>query len=171
MDMYFQTFYYRRGCAVFCLALASVSCLFVSSSMAGDLDDGISTYLDDSIKAADQLGDPDINFAFIEMRAKSRVSSIVSPGVVSPSYDTLVPGTTIGPSGGEYMGNINSVVLQPGSTVNGDIVIIDQSSSNKTLVIMGDTSYSTGLGDDYDVDGLYDSLSEVEVPTDLPVTP
>jgi len=144
------------------------STVFVS---AGDLQDGISNYRDDSIRAADQLGDPDINFSFIEMRAKSRVSSIISPDITSPLYGNIQPGVLVSPVSGDYSGNINSVILQPGSVINGDIIIIDQSTAEKTLIILGGTSYASGLGLDYELDGYIDDLDDLGKLPDPPSFP
>lgn len=125
-----------------------LSLLIAIPTFANDLNDGISTYRDEPIRADDQIGDPEVNYSFIEMRAKSRISSIVVNNVVTPG-EPAPPGTLTSSSGS--MGNINSVVLLPGSNLVGDIVIIDNSYSDKTLTVIGDKSYSSGLGLDYEI--------------------
>lgn len=86
-------------------------------AQAGDLDDGISKYSDDSISANDNLGDPDRNVKFIIMKAKSQAA---------------IRGKQ-GPDGGGDV-NMNSVVMGAGSNVKGDIYIIDQGKGGDTLV-------------------------------------
>ncbi len=85
---------------------------------AGDLDDGISKYSDDSISANDNLGDPDKNVKYIIMRAKSQAAMGNKKG-----------------QGATGDGNMNSVVMGAGSNVKGDIYIIDQSKGDKTQVV------------------------------------
>jgi len=91
---------------------------------SNDLDDGISGYTDDSIKKWDNLGKKDRNVTFIKMNAKSKAM------VQKKSGESLQD------SGGSSSGaaNMNSVVMGAGSTVRGDIIIIDDSKGDKTLV-------------------------------------
>ncbi len=91
-----------------------------------DLDDGISSYTDDGIKKWDQLGKKDRNVTFIKMNAKSKAM------VMKKSGEGLVGSNSSGSgSGGTSM---NSVVMGAGSTIRGDIIIIDESKGDKTLV-------------------------------------
>lgn len=92
---------------------------------ASDLDDGISQPLEDSIARDDELGQKDRNVTFIKLKAKSDAD------VRSKSETTTsdAQGTTSG------VGNMNSVVLGPGGSVRGDIIIIDQSRGNKSQVV------------------------------------
>lgn len=130
---------------------------------AGDLNDGISSYRDESIRADDQIGDPEVNYSFIEMRAKARISSVSVDGVVTPGVDSQISGVVSSSYGS--MGNMNSVVLMPGASVSGDIVIIDESNADKYLTVIGDQSYSSGLGTDLEVDEaiVSDSLDDFDV--------
>lgn len=91
---------------------------------SGDLDDGISTYTDDSINKWDELGQKDRNVTFIKMNAKSKAN------VMKKSGEGIA-----GSSGtGSGSANMNSVVMGAGTEVKGDIIIIDDSSGDKTLV-------------------------------------
>ncbi len=86
---------------------------------ADDLDDGIP--IDDSIEKYDQIGDHvDTNFSYLSLRARSEaaVRSSDAGTIVRESDNSL----------------LNSVVLKPGATVQGDIIIIDQSRGDKTIV-------------------------------------
>nr|MBF0221985.1 hypothetical protein [Desulfobulbaceae bacterium] len=85
------------------------------ASLAGDLDDGISKYTDDSVEATDKLGDPDKNIKYIITKAKSQAAA--------------------GESGAEGGGNMNSVVVGPGTNIRGDVIILDQSKGDKTQVV------------------------------------
>ncbi|MCI5164766.1 MAG: hypothetical protein D3903_01435 [Candidatus Electrothrix sp. GM3_4] len=89
--------------------------------LAGDLDDDISKYTDDSISKADELGKADKNIKFIVLNAKSKAAS---------GKDTLA---VTGGSNSGYA-NLNSVLLGAGSNVKGDIIIIDQSKGDKVNV-------------------------------------
>lgn len=92
----------------------------VSTGLAGDLDDDISTFTDDSVGKWDELGKADKNIKFIVLNAKSKAAS---------GKDTT---TATGGSSGDA--NLNSVLLGAGSRVNGDIIIIDQSKGDKVNV-------------------------------------
>lgn len=89
---------------------------------AGDLDDGISSFTDDSISKWDNLGKKDRNINFIKLDAKSRAKVRANAGITT--------GTSSAGSG-----NMNSVVLGPGGNVRGDIIIIDESKGDKTQVV------------------------------------
>ena len=151
---------YRNVLILFLLAVFGI-CVSPSFLSASDLDDGISKYTDGSIRQDDKLGDPEINSDFIVLRAKSRAANVVlnEDGIITSLEDLLAGG-----AGGDKTGNINSVVLGPGSTVNGDIVIIDSSSGDKIQIITSAASWSSGLGLDINIDGLLDtgSLSDLE---------
>ena len=101
------------------LALVTVPCTVFS----GDLDDGISKYTDDSINKWDELGQKDRNVTFIKMNAKSKAN------VMKKTGEGLA-----GSSGSGSGSNMNSVVMGAGSTVKGDIIIIDDSTGDKTMV-------------------------------------
>jgi hypothetical protein len=113
--------------------------------LATDLNDGISSYTDNPIAAADQLGSPDVNVDFIVLRAKSRVySTNLQDGSVTPA---MAPEA-----------NINSVVLEPGSSIRGDIIIIDQSTGDKSQVVNGVQRVASGLGIDFGAEDLADAF-------------
>ena len=102
-----------------CLTIVS---FFPANCPAGDLDDGISKFTDESIAKDDDLGNPDKNIKFIIMKAKSQAAMGAKKG------DNATKGAT-------GSGNMNSVVLGPGSNIRGDIIILDQSKGDKTQVV------------------------------------
>ena len=81
----------------------------------GDLDDGISKFTDESITKDDNLGQPDKNIKYIITKAKSQAA--------------------VGEKKGDGSGNMNSVIVGPGSNIKGDIIILDQSKGDKTQVV------------------------------------
>jgi hypothetical protein len=91
---------------------------------AGDLDDGISEFTDDSIDKYDELGKADKNIKFIKMKAKSQASARANKGQDGAAATS-----------GSQNGNMNSVVLAPGTNVKGDIIIIDESKGPKYNVV------------------------------------
>ncbi len=97
-----------------------VQLLAPSVVICGDLDDGISTYTEDSIQKYDDLGKKDRNVTFIKMNARSKANSQSNANTKSGSSSESA--------------NMNSVVMGAGSTVKGDIIIIDDSKGDKTLV-------------------------------------
>lgn len=125
---------------------------------ANDLNDGISSYTDDRISDEDQLGSEDVNFTFIEVRAKAQAAVMTSSSRLSFSGDHS--GVVDSSLNGASNGNINSVVLYPGTSVYGDIVIIDNSTGNKTQVVFGD-AYSSSVGSDLDIDSAEKDLSDL----------
>ncbi len=141
--------------------------LFPCIVTASDLKDGISRYNEGPISRDDQLGDPEVNTDFIVLRAKSRAANVIKSedGIITTLSELLGKG-----AGGDRTGNINSVVLGPGSRVNGDIIIIDSSSGDKTQIITSATSYASGLGLDLylaggellNTSGLGDTLSGLQ---------
>ncbi|MCD6527461.1 MAG: hypothetical protein J7K75_10770 [Desulfuromonas sp.] len=94
---------------------------FSSLVVAGDLDDGISKFTDDSISKWDDLGKKERNVNYIKLNARSQ-ADVRSNG----------SGAVQGGSGG---GNMNSVVLGAGGTIRGDVIIIDDSRGDKTQVV------------------------------------
>ena len=110
------------------IVICSFLCLFFISMpgmvLGDDLDDGISTYTDDSIRKWDNLGKKDRNVTYIKMNAKSRA-------LVQQKSGTGIQGSS---GSGAGSANMNSVVMGAGSTVRGDIIIIDDSKGDKTLV-------------------------------------
>ncbi len=106
------------------LLLVVVSCqiLVSASGLCNDLDDGISSYKEDSVKKYDELGKKDWNVIYIKMNAKSKA-------MVSKKS-----GKEIVMTGKDKNSSMNSVVMGPGSTVKGDIIIIDDSKGDKTVI-------------------------------------
>ncbi|MBM9536610.1 hypothetical protein [Desulfobulbus alkaliphilus] len=86
-----------------------------AACLANDLDDGIE--IDDSIEQYSTIGNrPDLNFSYLAQRARSRAATGTG-GIVRTREGVL-----------------NSVILEPGSQLHGDIVIIDQSRGDKTII-------------------------------------
>lgn len=125
-------------------------------ALANDLNDGISSYTDDKISDADQLGAPDVNFSFIEVRAKARAGMLTSSANAS-KIEGEIEGALDSSLNSSQNGNINSVILYPGTTVYGDIIIVDTSTGNKTQLVFGD-NYSSSVGSDLDIE---DSLNQI----------
>ena len=94
----------------------------ISSAFCGDLDDGISKFTDDNITKWDDLGKKERNVTFIKLNARSQAS-------VRSKGGTSADGST---SGG--INNMNSVILGAGGTIRGDVIIIDDSSGDKTQI-------------------------------------
>ncbi|MBN2643922.1 MAG: hypothetical protein JXR59_00425 [Desulfuromonadaceae bacterium] len=90
---------------------------------ADDLDDGISKFTDDGVSKWDEIGKNDRNVKFTILKAKSAAA------VRSKN------GTNTSAQGTDSTGAINSVLLGPGGTVRGDIIIIDESRGDKTQVV------------------------------------
>jgi len=100
----------------FCILLC---CGASTPCRADDLDDGIA--IDDSSMEYDQIGDSiEPNYSYIALRAQSDVAARSDTGT-----DDLVTGE------GSLL---NSVILEAGATVQGDIYIIDQSKGDKTII-------------------------------------
>jgi hypothetical protein len=97
--------------ALMAIAVPIAGCGIV---MADDLKDGISKFTDESVAKDDELGEKDPNLSYIMLKAKAKGSS---DGVVTDGA------------------NMNSVVVGPGSSVKGPIIIIDQSKGPKTQVV------------------------------------
>jgi hypothetical protein len=90
-------------------------CLVVAACLANDLDDGIE--IDDSIEQYSTIGNQaDLNFSYLAQRSRSRAAAGVD-GIVRTRDGVL-----------------NSVILEPGSQLHGDIIIIDQSRGDKTII-------------------------------------
>ncbi len=91
---------------------------------AGDLDDGISKYTDDSISKYDNLGRIDRNVKYIKMRAIGRAK------MKQLNAESKIKGVSR-----TGQANMNSVVLGPGGVIKGDVIIIDESRGSKTQVV------------------------------------
>ncbi len=99
------------------IALVTTPCSFCR---ADDLDDGIP--IDDSLMEYDQIGDSvEPNYAYIALRAESDAAARTD----DKKIDGLIS---------DQGSMVNSVVLEAGSSVQGDIIIIDQSRGDKTII-------------------------------------
>lgn len=95
--------------------------LYATCSFASDIDtDGISRYKDDAISKHSELGDPEPNVSFIILNAKSKAKVLSRKGEQAAN--------------GGGSANLNSVILGAGGTVLGDIIIIDESGGNNTVI-------------------------------------
>ena len=81
---------------------------------ADDLNDGIE--IDDGVDKYSEINTPKKNFSYLAQRARSKASSGASNIISSKE------------------GALNSVLIEPGARLNGDIVIIDQSKGNRTII-------------------------------------
>ena len=96
----------------FTLALVALA---PAPGRADDLDDGIP--VDDNIMQYSEIGNrADLNFSYLSQRARSRAASGVDDAVVARD------------------GALNSVIVEAGAELNGDIIIIDDSKGDKTIV-------------------------------------
>ncbi|MEN8136700.1 MAG: hypothetical protein ABFS18_14385 [Thermodesulfobacteriota bacterium] len=86
---------------------------------AGDLDDGISKFTDDSVSSYDEMGKADKNIKFIIMNSKSRAKVAEKSGGAGSTRT----GKTTGDN------NRNSVVMGAGSKILGDVIIVDESKN------------------------------------------
>ena len=87
-------------------------CFIGAIADAGDFDDGISTYKDDSIEADAKMGDPEVNINFIVLDAIS-------------SAKRGMDNENVNISDGSGSSNKNSVVCEIGSDCSGPIYNID----------------------------------------------
>ncbi len=104
------------------IVLVSCSILSFDWGICNDLNDGISSYKEDPIRKYDDLGKKDWNVTYIKMNAKSK------------SMVNQKSGKEVVSAGKDKNASMNSVVMGAGSTVRGDIIIIDDSKGDKTLV-------------------------------------
>lgn len=81
---------------------------------ADDLNDGIEA--DESSTQYGELGSSSRNYSYLKQRAKSLARSGSSDVVVSDG------------------GSLNSVIMDAGAQINGDIIIIDESKGDKTVI-------------------------------------
>ena len=86
----------------------------IAPCRADDLNDGIEA--DDSVGQYSDLNTPSKNFSYLAQRARSKAAAGTSD-VIQPKD-----------------GALNSVILEAGAKINGDIIIIDQSKGNKTII-------------------------------------
>ncbi|WP_310599693.1 hypothetical protein [Desulfobulbus sp.] len=81
---------------------------------ADDFNDGIEA--DESSLQYGELGSPSRNFSYLSQRARSKARSGANDVVLSDG------------------GSLNSVILDAGAQINGDIIIIDDSKGDKTVI-------------------------------------
>lgn len=94
-------------------------CIAWTPCHADDLDDGIP--IDDSLTEYDQIGDSiEPNYSYIALRAQSDVAARSD----AETNDLVTNEGSV----------LNSVILEAGATVQGDIFIIDQSRGDKTII-------------------------------------
>jgi hypothetical protein len=111
------------------------------TGLADDLDDGISKATDDALSKDDELGQADKNINFIKLKAKSQAQVRSKDGTGGVDQKNGQGGTAQGggqagaQKSGPASGNMNSVLVGPGGSVRGDIIIIDESKGNKTQVV------------------------------------
>lgn len=88
--------------------------MLVGAARAADQDDGIQA--DDEVSSYEDLSSSGKNFSYLAQRARSKAASGSGDVVLSDS------------------GALNSVILESGAEINGDIIIIDDSSGDKTIL-------------------------------------
>lgn len=104
----------RRSPAIRVVFFLLAGLCAVSTCRADDLNDGIEA--DDSVQAYSDINTPSRNFSYLTQRARSKAAS--GSGDVLQSKN----------------GALNSVIMEAGAKINGDIIIIDQSKGNKTIL-------------------------------------
>lgn len=104
----------KRAAAVL-ISLFLIGFFPLTCCLADDQDDGIP--VDDNIEQYNQIGNhAELNFSYLSQRARSKAAAGVNDAIVSRN------------------GVLNSVILEPGAQINGDIIIIDQSKGDKTII-------------------------------------
>ncbi len=103
------------------------------SVLGSDLDDGIANYNDDPIAEYDELGKKDRNIDYIKARARSQ-ALVRTRAKMRQNKELLAKGDDSGNTATSEDAGINSVLVGPGGTVHGDIIIIDESRGDKTLI-------------------------------------
>ncbi|MFH1672641.1 MAG: hypothetical protein ABIF87_04365 [Pseudomonadota bacterium] len=114
----------RSKVLVITICLIILTTFGMLNCFGGDLDDGISTYTEDSIHGYDDLGKPDRNIKFIKLKAKSRAK------VKARKSDSQS-----GSNSETEKANMNSVVMGAGGVIKGDVIIIDESKGDKTQIV------------------------------------
>ena len=104
-----------RTLAALLLSLLFYGFVSLPHCLADDQDDGIP--IDDNNQQYHEIGNhADLNFSYLSQRARSKASTGVGEAVVGKDAA------------------LNSVILEPGAQVNGDIIIIDQSKGDTTII-------------------------------------
>lgn len=117
-------------CATVVILILFIAFPFSTPSIAGDLDDKIGKYTDDDIQSDHEMGEFNPNVKFKKMDAKSKAK-------VRQKNQNKDGSSSSNTGGGKTnaSGNMNSVVLGPGGSVKGDIIIIDESKGPKTQIV------------------------------------
>lgn len=105
-----------------CPAVVFILFILAGACYGNDLDDGIS--IDDNPISHYDNVDRDINITYIKMQAKTHAK--INSDEVNGKDAVVSKDPT---------GSINSVVSGAGSTFKGDIIIIDESKGDKTIVV------------------------------------
>lgn len=103
------------------------------SSWGSDLDDGISKYGDDPISKYDELGKKERNVIYVKMKAKSK-ANVQTRAKMRQNQGSLAKNSNSRSSDSDGSSSINSVLIGAGGVVKGDIIIIDESRGDKTLI-------------------------------------
>lgn len=104
----------RTITAILVLLLAGGFFAGAAPCLADDLNDGIEA--DDGVQQYNELGSSSKNFSYLAQRARSKARSGSGDVVLSDS------------------GSLNSVIMDAGAQINGDIIIIDDSKGDKTVI-------------------------------------
>lgn len=104
----------RTRTAILLPLLLAAVVLSAAPGRADDLNDGIVN--DDNVQQYDDLGSSNKNFSYLSQRARSKARSGSGDVVLSNA------------------GALNSVIMEAGAQINGDIIIIDDSKGDKTVI-------------------------------------
>ena len=104
----------RMSSAIWVVFFLLASFFAVAPCQADDLNDGIEA--DDSVQSSSDINTRTRNFSYLTQRARSKATSGSSDVIQSKD------------------GALNSVIMEAGAKINGDIIIIDQSKGNKTII-------------------------------------
>ena len=119
-------------CAIIFILILFIVFSLSTPSIAGDLDDKIGKYTDDDIQSDHEMGEFNPNIKFKKMDAKSKAKVRQKKGDQSKDNSSS---SKSGSGKTDASGNMNSVVLGPGGSVKGDIIIIDESKGSKTQIV------------------------------------
>lgn len=103
-----------KNITIFMLSLALTGLAGANFCRAQDQDDGIA--IDDNTQGYEDISSSNKNFSYLTQRARSKAASGSGDVVLSDA------------------GALNSVILESGAQINGDVVIIDESSGDKTVL-------------------------------------
>lgn len=95
--------------------LAALIMISSSAGWAGDLDDGISSYTEESISGDDSIGKKDTNISFIVVEAVAKAKAIKNK---TPDGEETSSDIKSNLNDGSMETNENSVVVESGSRVD-----------------------------------------------------